>query len=179
MMAIPLVLLAAAALVAGLIAGWPPEQGFIHQFLEPVFAHGAGEVHAIDMTQVLIKSIVATVVALAGIALAYAMYMRRSPDPVAVGARYPRTYQFLLNKWRFDEMYDALFVRTTKDTASGSWMFDIHVIDGLVNGTAAAVAGISSQLRKVQTGFVGNYALAIAFGMVLFVGIYLITASLR
>jgi NADH-quinone oxidoreductase subunit L len=178
-MTIPLVLLAIAAVLAGIVLGLPPEQGFIHTFLAPVFEHGAGEEHHVDMGQVIVLSTVATVVALAGIVAAYMMYRRHNPAPEAVGARFPRLYDFLLNKWRFDELYDGLFVRETRDVAKGSWWFDIHVIDGLVNGTAATVAGISAQLRKVQTGFVGNYALAIAFGLVLFVGIYLVTASLR
>jgi NADH-quinone oxidoreductase subunit L len=42
-----------------------------------------------------------------------------------------------------------------------------------VNGVATGIGGISQRLRHVQTGLVANYALAIAFGMVLLVGIYL------
>jgi NADH-quinone oxidoreductase subunit L len=177
-MTVPLILLAIAATLAGLLLGWPPEQGFIHHYLEPVYAH-AGEAHAVDMSTVLMLSAIATVVALAGIGLAWSMYRRGRPDPEAVGQRYPRTYQFLLNKWRFDEVYDATFVQGTKDVAAGSNWFDRYVIDGLVNGIAAAVAGISRGLSRSQTGFVGNYALAIGFGMVLFVGIYWLTIGLR
>ncbi|MCC6626844.1 MAG: NADH-quinone oxidoreductase subunit L [Chloroflexi bacterium] len=176
-MTVPLILLAIAATLAGLLLGWPPEQGFIHQYLAPVFAHGEGEAHAIDMGTVLTMSAVATVVALAGVALAWSMYRRSAPDPVAMGQRFRRPYQFLLNKWRFDDLYDGTAVQGTKDVAAGANLFDRHIIDGLVNGTAAAVAGFSRGLSRVQTGFVGNYALAIAFGMVLFVGIYLITAG--
>jgi NADH-quinone oxidoreductase subunit L len=179
-MAIPLVLLAAASVGAGLLLGWPPEEGFIHRFLAPVFAHGGeAEHHAVDLGKVLIKSAVATGVALLGIILAWSMYLRGRPAPEAVGARWPRLYRFLLNKWGFDDLYGATVVQGTKDIAYGAWFFDRNVIDGLVNGTAAAVAGISRGLARLQTGFVGNYALAIGFGMVLFVGIYLITATLR
>ncbi len=180
-MAIPLLVLAVATFFAGMLFGIPPEQGFIHQFLGPVFGHGSSEeaAHHIDPIAVAIKSVVATVVSAAGIVLAYAMYQRGTPSPEALGARYQGVYQFLLHKWRFDELYDAVFVRPTLALARGSWVFDAKVIDGMVNGTAALVASASAQLRKVQTGFVGNYALAVAFGMVLFVGIYLITATLR
>jgi NADH-quinone oxidoreductase subunit L len=173
------VLLAIASVLAGLIAGWPPEQGFIHQFLGPVFAHGEAAEHHIEPLSVLIKSAIATIVSLGGIWLAYAMYVRGSIDSVAMGERFRGLFRTLANKWYFDEIYDALFVRQTFSLSRGIWLVDQYVIDGLVNGTAALVAGVSGQLRKVQTGFVGNYALAIAFGMVLFVGIYLITASLR
>jgi NADH-quinone oxidoreductase subunit L len=180
-MAIPLVLLAAASVVAGLIVGFPPEHGFIHSFLGPVFEHGAEGEHAVALTlaETLTLSAVATVVALSGIVLAWSMYRRNRPSPEAVGARWPRLYRFLLNKWWFDEIYDVAVIQPTKDIAAGSWFFDRHIIDGLVNGTAAAVAGLSRLFSRIQTGFVGNYALAIAFGMVLFVGIYLVTSTLR
>jgi NADH-quinone oxidoreductase subunit L len=180
-MSLPLVVLAVATLVVGLATGLPPEQGFIHQFLGPVFEHGelAAE-HHIDMGQVLMLSAVATGVSLAGILLAFLMYRRGRPDPVALGARFPRLYRFLLNKWYFDELYDLLLVRSGREIAMFSWqVIDVHIIDGLVNGTAAAVGAISAGLRKLQTGFVGNYALAIAFGMVMMVGIYLISSTLR
>jgi NADH-quinone oxidoreductase subunit L len=180
-MAIPLVLLAISSVVAGFIAGWPPEQGFIHQFLGPVFAHGGeGEHHAIDMTKIFTLSAVATVVSAAGIALAAAVYLFRSIDPAAIGARFAGLYRFLVNKWYFDELYEGVFVRPTRELSLFSWQIvDVHIIDAAVNGTAGAVAGLSSLLRRVQTGFVGNYALAIAFGMVMMVGIYLVTSSLR
>ena len=51
--------------------------------------------------------------------------------------------------------------------------------ESLIRQALQRSAGISGQMRRVQTGFVGNYALAIAFGLVLFVGIYLVSATLR
>lgn len=181
-MATPLVLLAVASLGVGLLVGWPPEQGLIHAFLGPVFEHGehAGGEHHVDMGLVTTLSGVATAVSIAGILLAFMMYRRGSPDPVALGARFPRLYRFLLNKWYFDELYGMTFIAATRESAMFLWqIFDTYIIDGLVNGTAASVAGISRQLRRVQTGFVGNYALAIAFGMVMMIGIFLITSTLR
>ncbi|MGI9254318.1 MAG: hypothetical protein ACR2J8_11260 [Thermomicrobiales bacterium] len=61
-----------------------------------------------------------------------------------------------------------------KNLASWLWhVVDEGIIDGAVNGVATGIGGISQRLRHVQTGLVANYALAIAFGMVLLVGIYL------
>jgi NADH-quinone oxidoreductase subunit L len=68
----------------------------------------------------------------------------------------------------------VLFVHGTLALAMTSWAFDRYVVDGAVNGIASVVSRSSGRLRRVQTGFVANYALAIALGAVLIVGVYLI-----
>ena len=50
---------------------------------------------------------------------------------------------------------------------------DVGIIDATVNGVAAGIGAVSQRLRHVQTGLVANYALAIALGMVVMVGVYL------
>jgi NADH-quinone oxidoreductase subunit L len=50
---------------------------------------------------------------------------------------------------------------------------DTRIIDGAVNGVGFGIGAVSQRLRHVQTGLVTNYALAIALGMVVLVGIYL------
>ena len=50
---------------------------------------------------------------------------------------------------------------------------DVGIIDATVNGVATGIGAISQRLRHVQTGLVANYALAIALGMVVIVGVYL------
>ena len=52
-------------------------------------------------------------------------------------------------------------------------MVDEGIIDATVNGVAIGIAAIAQRLRRVQTGLVSNYALAIALGMVVLVGTYL------
>ena len=52
-------------------------------------------------------------------------------------------------------------------------MVDVRIIDGAVNGVGFGIGAVSQRLRHVQTGLVTNYALAIALGMVVMVGIYL------
>ena len=54
---------------------------------------------------------------------------------------------------------------------------DVRIIDGTVNGVARGTLALSQRLRKVQTGLVSNYALAIALGMVVIVGVYLVGFS--
>ena len=88
--------------------------------------------------------------------------------------RYNGVYTFLRDKWRFDELYDRIFVRPFAQLSMVLWqVVDIGIIDATVNGVATGIGAISQRLRHVQTGLVANYALAIALGMVLLVGIYL------
>jgi NADH-quinone oxidoreductase subunit L len=81
-------------------------------------------------------------------------------------ARNP-VHRLLLDKYYVDELYDALFV--TPIYRLSLWLarvFDPRVIDALVNGVASLVAAWARGLRRVQTGFVMNYALGILLGAV-------------
>ena len=102
------------------------------------------------------------------------MYMRLSPNPYKLGDRLHGIWTFLWKKWYFDEVYNALFVSGTRGTSKVLWWIDANVVDGAVNGIARSVNRSSGQLRRVQTGFVANYALVIALGTVLIIGIFLI-----
>ena len=122
--------------------------------------------------------IISTIVAFSGIGLAYLTYVRKVIDPVKVAASFQGLYLFLYNRWRIDEFYDRTLVQPIKRMSIFLWqVVDVRVIDGTVNGAASSVTGLSGRLRKVQTGFVSNYALAIVFGMVLIVAIYFVGFS--
>jgi NADH-quinone oxidoreductase subunit L len=139
---------------------------------------GAAGHHEITDSQKWTFGIISTVVALFGILVAYLTYMRRTIDPVRVAARYQGLYEFLRDKWRFDELYDRVFVQPAKRLAMFLWqIIDEGIIDATVNGLAAGVTGVSQRVRHVQTGLVANYALAIALGMVVLVGVYLAAFS--
>jgi NADH-quinone oxidoreductase subunit L len=177
-MAIPLMILAFLAATVGFI-GFPPEDGWIHDFLHPVFA--LAEVHHVTVTETLIFGVASTLVAVAGIAVAYMAYMKRSEtfSPKVWSERVPWAYSLFYNKWYFDEIYQATIVRPIYWVSEVVlWkVVDVRIIDGLVNGVASSMSFTSGQLRKVQTGFVANYALAIALGAVIIVGVFFIFAS--
>ena len=84
-------------------------------------------------------------------------------------------YRLLLNKYYVDEIYDASVVQPIKlISRDGLWRgFDVNVIDGIVNGTAAAVAAASASLRRLQTGSVRAYAGSLFVGVVMILGYYL------
>src|SRR5690606_7830814 len=106
--------------------------------------------------------------------VAYLAYMRGSISARALSEKYEGVYNFLLNKWYLDEIYDALIVRPLKAFSTFLWkIVDVGIIDGAVNGVAYGIGAVSQRLRHVQTGLVANYALAIALGMVILLGVVL------
>ncbi|MBO1073537.1 NADH-quinone oxidoreductase subunit L [Roseomonas marmotae] len=115
-----------------------------------------------------------TVVGLAGIAIGYVFYMFVPAIPVRLAATFPGLYRFLLNKWYFDELYDAIFVQPTRRLASWLWKVgDAKVIDGMPNGVAALTADAAGRVSRFQNGRVANYAFTMIIGLVLFVSIFL------
>jgi NADH-quinone oxidoreductase subunit L len=170
-MAVPLVFLAVASVVVGFV-GFPPEDGWFHHYVHYAFHHV--EVHHVTLTQTLTFGVLSTIVALGGIAVAWLTYHKGSISAEAMAARFPAAYQFLYNKWYIDEIYGKFIVQPLQRFSVFLWrIVDIGVIDAAVNGVATGIAATSQRLRHVQTGLVANYALAIALGMVLIVGVYL------
>jgi NADH-quinone oxidoreductase subunit L len=177
-MAAPLVLLAIPAALLGFI-GFPPEHGWFHQFIEPVFSHGtevAG--HEVSMTTTLIFGAVSTAIALAGLWVAAAAYITGSINPRRFARQFEPAYKLFYNKWFFDVIYEAVIVHPLYLFSVFLWrVVDVKLIDGTVNGVAKLLAFSSQRARLVQTGLVANYALAIALGAVVIVGVYLVTGS--
>jgi NADH-quinone oxidoreductase subunit L len=115
------------------------------------------------------------VVALAGIALAYYMYLVSPLTPIRLAERYGGIYRFLLNKWYFDELYDRIIVRPTICLSRVLWRAgDATIIDGVPNGLAWLTAGSSRQIVKLQTGSLAIYAFAMLIGVVVLIGLLMI-----
>ncbi|MBX6368529.1 MAG: NADH-quinone oxidoreductase subunit L [Rhodospirillales bacterium] len=119
------------------------------------------------------------VVAIAGIAVAYLCYMARPGLPAEIAGRFRGLYQFLLNKWYFDELYDRIFVRSAFRLGYGFWKGgDGAIIDGLgPDGLAAATVGAARRASRLQTGYIYHYAFAIVVGVVVFVTWYLLRSA--
>jgi NADH-quinone oxidoreductase subunit L len=170
-MALPLVVLAIASVFVGFV-GFPPEQGPFQDFLHHAFEHV--HAHHVSLTMTYTFGVISTIVALGGIAAAYLTYMKGTISARALGEKYEGVYEFLLNKWYIDELYNAIFVRPLRAFSVFLWrVVDVGVIDAAVNGVAFGIGAIAQRLRHVQTGLVANYALAIALGMAILVGVYL------
>jgi NADH-quinone oxidoreductase subunit L len=132
--------------------------------------------HEVSQQTIILFGVVSTLVALSGIGLAWLTYVRQAiPAPEE---RASALYLFLRDKWRWDELYNGMIVTPLQNFAVWLWrVVDTRIIDGAVNGVATGIGAVSQRLRHVQTGLVTNYALAIALGMVVLVGIYLGLAS--
>jgi NADH-quinone oxidoreductase subunit L len=171
---VPLMALAALSVVGGFI-GFPIIKGAnkFKEFLAPSITPMVHEVHA-SATFEITMMIFSMAVAAAGIYTAYKFYLKRPELPTVVTEKIPLVYNLVFNKYYVDEIYDATVVEPIKQGSDFLWRgVDEKVVDGAVNGSASTVAWLSSHLRKLETGFVQNYALAILIGVVLIAG-YLI-----
>jgi NADH-quinone oxidoreductase subunit L len=202
-MTIPLILLAIPSIFLGLILslpgpplgplfGFPSDTvGLLTSWLTPVF-HEAEELHGLTEAQYQLFGVdgtlifVAVTVASVGVAIAWRyfgvdigpMRMPGRPDAVrAMTARMPFLYRASLNKWWFDDLYHLLFIVIGGRVAAGIWWFDRVVVDGTVNAIGGVTVFAGRELRQVQTGRVQNYALGIAFGLIVMAGSYLILAG--
>jgi NADH-quinone oxidoreductase subunit L len=183
---LPLVVLALLSIVGGWI-GIPKLLGdfagipnLMEGYLEPVFAYsteymkatGAHEAHNPALEGGLMAFSV--LVAVCGIAGAWALYIIRPAFPERFVAMFPTLHRAVYNKWYVDEIYDFMIVNPCKAFSNFLWKgFDVVVVDGIVNGVAAVVRGFSGVLRHVQTGMIHNYAFSMALGAVVIVGCYL------
>jgi NADH-quinone oxidoreductase subunit L len=174
-MLIPLLVLSVGAVLAGAV--------FAPLFvgdLQAAFWDGA--IYTATTNEVLANThhtpgwvpVIAKVAAFGGIALAYALYMFAPAIPGQLAARFAGLYRFLLNKWYFDELYDAIFVRPTQHLARALWKTgDARLIDGVPNGAATLAVQAARGAVRIQTGRVANYAFAMIIGLVLFVTLLL------
>ncbi len=107
-------------------------------------------------------------VGMAGLALAYLLYIRLPSVPAQIAKLTSPFYKFLLNKWYFDEIYDALFVILAKKIGHALWQFgDLGTIDRFgPNGLAWLSQWGGAVLRRFQTGYVFHYAFVMIAALV-------------
>ena len=174
-MTVPMVILAVFSALAGFI-GLPVLFGrradVFGRFLETVL--GRAPHHLASSTEALLV-LAATLSALVGIWLAFVFYRRSPQMPVSLAHRFPGIYGLLLGKYYVDEAYDAALVRPL--VRGAAWTYehiDLPVIDGALNGSAAAAGLAGRGLNSLQSGLLRDYALAFLLGAILFLGFLLI-----
>jgi NADH-quinone oxidoreductase subunit L len=176
-MRIAMGILAVGALGAGLIQ-IPKVDFVIDDFLRPTFAgsplyepHTKNGLLAFGLT-------LGTLLGLAGIAIAYRIWVARPGTAEKIRRRFAPAYKLFVNKWYFDELIDAAVVRPV--AAAGVFardVFERRVIDEtLVGGTTGIVRAGSAAVRAVQSGFVRYYAALLVLG-VAGVGFYFLLQS--
>jgi NADH-quinone oxidoreductase subunit L len=197
-MTVPLWLLAIPSVVLGAILSWPGPplgplfgqegEGLLASWLHPIFEHGQELLHreeaafnlgGIDGVLILIS----IGVAVGGVLLAWRLFgvelgsLRLPGRPKLVSSITKRLwflYRASANKWWFDDINNLLFVVIGGRIAYGLAWFDRNVVDGIVNGIGAVTRRSGSDLARVQTGRVQNYALGIAIGLIAMAGSYFV-----
>ncbi|WP_432095237.1 NADH-quinone oxidoreductase subunit L [Streptomyces sp. bgisy100] len=154
-MTIPMIVLAFGSVFAGGL--FSLDESFL-KWLEPVtgYSHGHSPVSALTVT-------LATVVVLViGVAVAWAQYGRR-PVPVTAprGSLVTRAARRDLLQ---DDFNHVALVKPGEYLTRGLVYLDHSVVDGVVNGTAASVGGLSGRMRKLQNGFARSYAVSMFGG---------------
>ncbi len=168
-MVAPLVILAALAIVAGGLLGFPPEHGAIHEYLGVVL-HSVHFDLTGDETLTVLIALASTAVAAGGAALAVAAYGRGVVSPQKLARFFPGFYRLASEKYYLDHITDQVVVAGTRTSAFFLWGIDARVVDGIVNLIGWLVRAIAAVSRRLQTGQVQNYALLVLIGVVAVVG---------
>jgi len=115
---------------------------------------------------------------IAGLGLAYIYYIAVPSLPEATARAFRPIYLFLLNKWYFDELYDAIFVRPAMWLGRLLWKSgDGRIIDGAIDGTADSVAWTTGRVNKLQTGYLYHYAFAMMIGVALIITAFMFSGG--
>jgi NADH-quinone oxidoreductase subunit L len=175
-MLVPLFVLAAGAVLAGIVF----HDAFIGEgyrdfwkgalFTRPE-NHILEEMHHLPFWVPLLPTLMMAL----GFLLAWYMYIIDAKKPAQLAAEHPLLYRFLLNKWYFDELYDIIFVRPAMGIGRFFWRTgDQRIIDGLgPDGISARVLDVTRGVVRVQTGYLYHYAFAMLIGVAALVTFYL------
>ncbi|MEZ5867608.1 MAG: NADH-quinone oxidoreductase subunit L [Defluviimonas denitrificans] len=104
---------------------------------------------------------------LIGFFTAWVFYIRDPSIPGRLAAQQPILYRFLLNKWYFDEIYEAVFIRPARWLGNFLWKKgDGDVIDGTINGVAIGFVPMLTRIAaRLQSGYIFTYAFAMVIGI--------------
>ncbi|WP_149142547.1 NADH-quinone oxidoreductase subunit L [Gemmobacter caeruleus] len=104
---------------------------------------------------------------LIGLFTAWMFYIKNPSLPKRLAAAQRPLYEFLLNKWYFDELYNAIFVVPARWLGNFLWKKgDGKVIDGSINGVAMGLVPMVTRLvNRAQSGYIFHYAFAMVLGI--------------
>ena len=183
-MVMPLVILAAAAILAGYLTNPTAGYGIVDSHS---FGHFVTENQEVFETEAAVEhagaaakfnygiAILSTLVALSGIALAFAMYQAKVISPANLTARFKPVHRILINKYYMDELYEGIIVkkifyeRFAKRLAS----FDGTIVDGVSVQLASWTRRFSGVLGFIQDGQLQTYGAVASGGAVVVIAVFL------
>jgi NADH-quinone oxidoreductase subunit L len=162
----PLMILAGGALLVGIVLG---PTGLFERFLERYWMKGGfpasiSPEHAGGHFSFVVM-LLSTVLALAGIGLAYWMYVKAPGMAPLLAYRIKGLYQASRSKFYFDEIYGATVVGPANAAAHVLRVFDQYILDGLVDLIGSLPSAVGYVLRPAQNGLVQFYALLMVLGL--------------
>jgi NADH-quinone oxidoreductase subunit L len=169
---VPLILLAIPSICAGWFIGPVLFGGYFGTAIAVAPAHDVlaqmgKDFHGIVAMMIHALTTPPLWLALAGLATAWYLYLRRPDLPGVIKERFKLVYTVLDRKYGFDEAYQFLFGDGAVLFGTGLWKGgDVAVIDGvMINGSARAVGWIAAMIRHLQSGFIYHYAFAMIIGV--------------
>jgi NADH-quinone oxidoreductase subunit L len=165
-MKLPMSILAILAIVAGYIE-IPGVDSGISRFLAPTFAGSDLYSRTPSAGTSWVGLIVGTLVGLAGISIAYVLYIRERGIPARLQQRLPAVHAFLYNKWYFDEAIEVIVVRPALFLGrfAGSTLENGLIGGGVTGSTTGLARALSASVRRAQTGFLRYYVALMIVGI--------------
>jgi NADH-quinone oxidoreductase subunit L len=167
-MLVPLIVLSLGAVFAGFLfhGAFIDPAGGAHFWEASTLAFDEHLMHASHEVPMWVK-LAPGAVMLTGLWIAWMAYIRHTDWPARFTAQFYVLYDFLLNKWYFDELYNAIFVRPAFAIGRFFWKRgDEGLIDRFgPNGMAALVVAGGRVTRKLQSGYLYTYALVMLIGL--------------
>ncbi len=170
--------LALLSIIGGYLAV-PGLSDVIETFLEPTFEDSRFHDTAPTDGEEYVGLAIGGVIAIAGIALAWWIYRRKPGTTARLVERFPWAHRFLVNKWYFDELYEAMFVRPVSTIGGFSRrVIETEFVQGTIVGGATGVVRVGSSFaRAIQTGYLRAYALLLLLGVAGLTLYFLINSS--
>jgi NADH-quinone oxidoreductase subunit L len=170
--------LALLSIVGGVVS-IPGVSDILEKFLEPTFADSRFRDTAPTDSAEWLGLALGGAISIIGIGLAWWVYIREPGTATRVRERYARVHTFLVNKWYFDELYEAMFVRPIATIGGFSRrVIETDFVQGTIVGGATGVVRVGSSFaRAIQTGYLRAYALMLLLGVAALTLYFLINSS--
>lgn len=171
----PMIILAVPAVLAGIVANSVFNLGIIPAHWMSHFLDYNAAVHVETAKFNVTIAALSTVVALAGIGLAYLMYISRAISPEGMGRTFRPIHTLLIRKYFMDELYETVFVRHVFYNGicyALDWV-DKSIVDRIANFCGWLGANAGSAIRQVQTGQLQAYGMGISVGILIIFAIFL------
>jgi len=173
-MTVPLIILGILSVVGGFI-GIPSALGgsnVLEHFLDPIFEPAKSKMAVLHHPQESLEyllMILSVVIAVSGILFARYVYRKKTELAEQWASSMKALYKLLWNKYYIDEAYEYTVVKPCVQTSETFlWkIFDVKIIDGLVNGTAWLMQTLSRWFRRVQVGVTQTYAMVMVGGIII------------